>query len=112
LTPGVALCEACFDIAEFQNNGLPASSSYYVQFCDDTLSDDWWFLGSPAKDATDLSDCCAMAQTAWDNGECDFSVTYPGATARSCAYNIVYNCMNISATWPNPAPYPAEPQPQ
>jgi len=115
LTPGEALCEACFNITAFQNNGLPEDDPNYIQFCDNERPDAWWFLGDPAKDVDDLDTCCSLAKVAWDNGDCDFPdlmLAFPGATKRSCTYNMVYDCMNIAATWPNPQPYPTEPQAQ
>jgi len=112
LTPGQALCEACFDwVPEFQNNGLPEEGGYQ-EFCDGERPNDWWYLGNPAKDEDDLEACCGVAKTAFDNGDCDFDVARPLTTQRSCAYNIVFNCMDIAATWPNPQAYPVEPQPQ
>jgi len=108
LAPGPALCEACYHIDEWHTNGLDPEDPFYSEYCTNSRSDAWWFLGG--KDSTDLVTCCDAARAFGAAGNCEFNVPNVVQTNNSCLFNYVYDCMGIASTWPNHTPYPEEPQ--
>jgi hypothetical protein len=107
--PAVALCEACYHIEEWHTNGVDPEDPSYKEFCNNSRSDDWWFVGG--KDSDDLVSCCDAARAWGAAGNCEFDVPNVPQTNNSCMFNYLYDCMGTASVWPNPTePYPDEPQ--